>query len=291
LSIFQEHVEALWERLNSLNGFLFLLRSQLYDFRAMYRHALEQRGIGFDRVHGGTALPVRDLAQEGCPDLIPSGRFTVQGEGYLELVDRLLERESIWTIGQGYEAFGTFLNDVGGTYLRSFSEKVSAEEFAGFKELSLARGLPDDLSVLWRELFKNKHRSAEKALKAIRSWSPSLGAVEACNNRDLDLRVWLFVLAEVRHASVHSNSKVKNTTTSSWPRGAVDILERRFKAKADSGSHDLHCGFEAAEEALSILGDYGYLIFNSLSSTCGESSKIIGTAQPGASSGRLAPHA
>jgi hypothetical protein len=279
LSLYQRHAEALWERLNSLNGFLFLLRSQLCDFRAMYRQALQQRGIGFERVHGGTALPIRDLAQEGCPDLIPSGHFAVQGEGYLELVDKLIERESIWTIAQGYEAFETFLNDVGGAYLRSQPEKVSAGEFSKSREKSLAYGLPDEPSVLWREFFKKKHPGAEKALKAIRSWAPLLGAVEIRNNRDLDLGVWLFVLAGVRHASVHSNSKVKNTTTGRWSRGAVSILEERFGAKANSGSHDLHCDFKAVEEALSIIGDYGYLVLNSLSATCSEPSKIIEAAQ------------
>jgi hypothetical protein len=107
-------IDDLFAGLALINGLLHTFESQQRNFRSPVTASLERSK--FDRANWvtGANLIIRDLTEwpaHGWAEYYPAGGFVAQGEEYLNLIEVFVQRQSAWSIAQGYEAFETFLFD------------------------------------------------------------------------------------------------------------------------------------------------------------------------------------
>ena len=265
---FEAPLEAFLLWLNRLNGLLWFLNWQLVDFRAMYKDSLQKRGIGLEEVKGGTSLVIRDLSEwpdHGWAEYYSSGLFIIEGEGYLNLVDGFVQRESAWTISQAYEAFESYLKDIAALHLFKRPDLAPQRQLERFRRRQPRFSL--DHQEFWR-IFVSRENAFD-VLDTLRLSAPFLAETEEHNNRALDLRAWLSVLAEVRHGVVHASCVIRQTRATSWSAERFKILESHFKSRLADQGYLIQCGPNEAQNILSITGEYGYLVYKALSQAAG----------------------
>lgn len=269
-------LDALWARLNALNGMLFLLEGHLNKFRSMFKEGLAAHSVPLESIWGGASLAIRDLTEwpaDGWAVYYASGGFHAKGESYLDLVDIFVERESAWTIAQGYETFETCLFDLFAEYLHIKPSSADPTKIRRLRPKLANRGLAASDVEFWRAFVRETRRNAFRVLDAVRLVAP-LSDLEGANNRGLDLRIWHTVVAEVRHAATHANMRVTPRRTAAWSPGHFTLLETSFGGVADLPGMILHPRRKHAEHALVLFAEYGLGVFKALSGVCGYSATI-----------------
>ncbi len=87
--------------------------------------------------------------------------------------------------------------------------------------------------------------------------------------------MWHTVVAEVRHAAVHSNMLLKHTRTRSWGHAHVALLEAAFGTVSEPRGYVLHPERKHAQEALTLFAEYGYAVFKELTQLAGYPPKVL----------------
>lgn len=261
-NILSEPLDVLLERLVLLYGVLSLLKNQLDNLGSTFRQSLSQASIDVSKLFAGYALPLRDISplpsnQHFRGWFLP-GSFIVQGEEYFQKSERILWVFASWSVSQSYEASVTYLRDL--LSLNFFHHRDDILRAA--LEEPPAEGAPlED----WKTFYRQKSFTPVKLLKTIRRLSPKLPRVERDNLRNINLAHWYRVLAEVRHAIVHSDMLIKNYKIARWRHEKLDILLESYSGSMQETGYYMRIDVTEAKRAIEILAEYCYVIFGSLS--------------------------
>ncbi len=250
-------LRELLTNLNKLQGLLVILKNRLNNFRKQ----IIDSNIDLSHLTAGSYLVITKLTgsiKDGCPRCpiyYKTGIFITKGENYLETLNQIINRESVWTISQGYERFESFLYDIVTMFLvNNYKSVLNNEE--------------------WRSILKRFNNL--KILKKIQEWAPNFEDVVKNNNRRINLFSWYSVISEVRHAGVHSNLIIKNKKLQKILQSQEKkaILEEYFPGERSSIGYEINLNEEEAELNLKIIGELAVEIFNNLSAKANYDYKI-----------------
>ncbi len=258
----------LFYHLNTLNGLLFTLDSQLRNFEELYRESISNTSFDISIVFAGASLAIRDLTEwpeSGWARYYPSGGFSSKGEEYFKLIKLLLARESAWTVSQAYEAFERFLKDISATFLsenQNFAEINNIEKFELDKK---SKNLIKTDNVFWRTYIDYHYRTNSGKLKFLRKLCPAISESEVQNNRVIDLTEWFGVVEEIRHCATHSNFILKIERMKNWSKTKQEILKKYFPGDIVEEGYHLNINSKNATFCLELFSEYSFQIFKSLS--------------------------
>lgn len=264
----EKPIEELFSRLNILNGLLFHLEGQLNLFKQLFNEMVQESGRELSSIWTGSSLIIRDLTEfpaHGWAVNYPTGKFFSRGEEYIRIADELLERESAWTISQGYETFETFLKDITSRYLHRNNHEADP-----IKLKKLAPGLtkrqlsPVDLEY-WRTFIRLSYRNNVDLIRYLRKIGPEIPDAEKHNNRAIDLFEWYLLAGEVRHAATHSNMVIKHERMRSWEEGKLRLIEQFFPGNMTDAGYVIKIDYNNAESNLVLFSEYAFVVFKSLS--------------------------
>lgn len=126
-------IQALFVRLNELNGHLEILRQFLENFKLRYKQSIKKSNFLESSLYAGSALAIRDLTEfpdDNWARHYLSGVFVAQGEQILKLPEEFQSHYAAWTVQQGFEAFEKHLKRSLLQYLQRFPESVGPNKIA-----------------------------------------------------------------------------------------------------------------------------------------------------------------
>ncbi len=270
----RQSVEELSKQLNLLNGLISHLYAQLGNIRQNITQRLERDNIDSSLLFSGSRLAITDLEGPEWQHFFFGPRkfmFKAQGDEYFKMVDVLIQRESAWTVAQGYESFRTFLYSIAATYLSSHHDTVAVSKLKSltkFNERRREKGerVQPDSYPYWRD-YVGFLGGPSEVLSLLRrvdndNW---LRGIERNNHRDVNLTEWLDVVSLVRHATIHSSAVIFVTKMENWPQRKSALLCRFFPGAHGEVGYTLHITVEQARTALQMFAEYAYAIFGILS--------------------------
>jgi hypothetical protein len=261
-------LEELFSRLNILNGLLFHLECQLNESKKLFSEMVQASGRELSSIVAGSSLVIRDLTEfpaHGWAVYYRTGKFSSRGEEYIRIADELLERESAWTISQGYEAFETFLKDITSHYLHWNNQEADSQKLKKIgPSLAKEQLAPADLEY-WRRFTRRAYRNNVDLLGYLRKVGPELQDAEKHNNRAMDLSKWYFLAGEVRHAVTHSNMIIKPERMRSWEEGKLKLIDQFFPGNRTDAGYVMKIDRNNAESNLVLFSEYAFVVFKSLS--------------------------
>lgn len=269
---FDVYINRLYGHLNILIGFLYVLENQLANFRSMYEQALQDNKIDKTNPLFGKCLVIRDLSEStenGWPFYYPTGKFILNGQEYLDIIETLISRESSWTVSQAYESFETFLKDISAYFLfvHQDNEIITDSKITKYDEslLRTKTQLSRTDFLYWRDFVKFCYGNNAEILKSLRAIAPGIKTVEKANNRSLDLTRWFEVVTEVRHAITHSDSLIKSDRIASWIKDKRELLSKYFPTTINPDGFLLQLKQNNVEECLTFFLEYAHLIYKAIS--------------------------
>lgn len=262
-------LKELFKNLNLLRGLLFVLKKRFDN----YRKQIIDNNVDLSSLFAGSSLAIRKLTEfpnDGWAKYYPTGKFIANGQEYLEALNQLIERESAWTVSQGYERFESFLLDIVTIFLVNNNKFAKEEEKKnGLKKLKIKYKLkrPQINNYdLWRSVLKVYYKDKKIILENILEWAPNFKDAIEKNNRNINLLKWYPVVKDVRNAATHSELIIKNEIfqeiLQSQERKA--ILEEYFPGKQSSTGYELTLS-KKADCNLKIFAEFALEIFNNLS--------------------------
>jgi hypothetical protein len=266
---FESSVNDLFMRLNDLNGLLYHIQSQLNGYRKLIKEILEKNSFNISDLVIGSSLVIRDLTEfpeDKWARYYSSGIFSSQGEECFQRINELLNRESAWTVSQGFEAFETFLKDIYANYLllkqTEVDEKILKKLDTKLRNLLLK---PTRIEY-WKEFVRMSNINNAELLKIMRGLSPDLKKTEEYNTRGINLVEWYITVEAVRHATTHSNMLIQKNKMSSWSLNLKKMLHDYFPGNdTKSGGYVLEIDVKRAELNLVLFAEYAFVIFKSMS--------------------------
>jgi hypothetical protein len=117
--------------------------------------------------------------------------------------------------------------------------------------------------------FVKKMYRPESLMRYLRRLAPHVALGEMQNNRQIDLRHWYRTVAKVRHAVTHSDDVISLEDYRQVTASGCSIIARYFPGTLDSVGYRLCLSKSAAQDALTLFGSYGFLIFKGLSMKSG----------------------
>lgn len=270
----QESIEELSKELNLLFGLICSLNAQLGTVRKNFTRILDRDGIDPSLLFSGSRLAITDLEGPKWQHFFFGPKkfmFTAQGDEYFLMVDSLIQRESAWTVTQGYESFKTFLYSIATTYLTNHHETVEPEILKGLNKFNEARRQkgkriqPGD-PTYWRDYtaFLAGPGDVLSLLRHVDHVNRLTG-IERGNHREVNLIEWFSVVSMARHATVHSHAIIPMEKMENWPQQKRDLLRRFFPGIHGKNGYTLHITLEHTTVGLQMFAEYAYAIFGALS--------------------------
>lgn len=271
-------LQELFENLNLLRGLLFVLEKRFDN----YRKQIINNNVDLSYLFAGSSLVIRKLTESpknGWAKYYPTGKFIANGQKYLEALDQLIERESAWTMSQGYERFESFLLDIVTIFLVNNNKFAKKEEKKSkLKELKTKYKLKKpqiNNYDLWRSVLKGYYKDKKIILENILEWAPNFKDAIENNNRNINLLKWYPVVKDVRNAATHSNLIIKNEILQkilqSQERKA--ILEEYFPGEQLSIGYKLILS-KKTDCNLKIFAEFACEIFKNLSIIANYDNKV-----------------
>jgi len=260
-------LENLFERLNFYNFLIAYIGKRLSNLKdGIERQAGESEKIDVEDLMHGTSLIITDLSgptDDGWLYQYPTGNFDVEGEDYLQMLDKFVGREAERVVAQGYEAFETYLYDVTARFCDAKSEQSLVNHFRG----NLPKALERDLEA-WKKAVRGVYRRKPNSdlIDLIRNFGQDLDDAEVhTNNRDLHLVRWYQITGEARHAVTHSEGVISNKVIKGLDLKEIRVLKKNYPGSKTDEGYVLHLDVDSAQEALRTFAEYGYAIFKALS--------------------------
>jgi len=262
----EQPLRQLFRQLNVAYGLLVHLEYQLKNYVDAMRNKFGGLPATATDVALYTQLIVDDLTHPSGLFRCPSGGFETEGEEYLEITKRLVNRNAAWAVVQGWERFESFLLDTVATFLVAHPEKIEWVVQRKFLENNPASNLDtfSDLRFFIKRMYK-----AEKVLVYLQKLAPDICSGQRTNHRRLDLRCWYNIAAEVRHAVTHSDEVILFKTYNKMTPSGVELLTRCFPGMLEPIGYRLSLPKSTAQVALETFASYGFLIFKALSAKYG----------------------
>ncbi len=262
-------LQELFENLNLLRGLLLVLEKRFDN----YRKQVINDNVDLSYLFSASSLVIRKLTEfpkDGWAKHYPTGRFIASGQKYLEALNQLIERESAWTVSQGYERFESFLLDIVTIFLVNNNKFAKEEEKKSkLKELKTkykSKKPQINNYDLWRSVLKVYYKDKKIVLENILEWAPDFKDAIENNNRNIDLLKWYSVVKDVRDAATHSNLIIKNGILQKILQSQEKkaILEEYFPGKHSSIGYELTLS-KKTDYNLKIFAEFALEIFNNLS--------------------------
>jgi hypothetical protein len=274
--------EVVWsqfiERCGDLNGILFVLVSQLEKHRELQLIRIRETGINPGLMAAGAAVGIRDLTEwpvNGWARYYPVAAYSLQGQEYIDAVDTYISLNAGWATAQAYEAFEAFIKDMQATRLHESLTPHDATSVAKFEKTVTQNGksVVRDFQF-WKTFVRWQRRTNSELLKELRKVE-ELDELEVRNNRNIDLRKWHEVVAEVRHAITHSRQIVRSERMKNWSGDHRKLLKLHFPGVQLSHGYELKVTREAAETQIHTIAEYGFGIFKCLSILAGFNWQVL----------------
>ena len=255
----------LLERLTLLHGLVFSLSVQLKASGNFYKRWLEETQHDSAMPIFGSRLVVFDTSEprdeKGAQRLVPSGRFIVTQEKLDDLIEELSQNWGAWSLSQGYETFETFLFDIVAAFLNENGGDADPNQLRRFrKRIQSNTFTPNDWRRFTRHAYRGKNN--RKILKVLRQLSRTLRKTEQQHNREIDYSCWLESMAIARHAATHSQGVVPQESLTPQVRA---FLEHWLRGDTTDKGFHLKIRIKDAQETLTLLAEYAFLVFKSLS--------------------------
>lgn len=253
----------LFQKLNLYNFLISYIGKRLSILKDdIEKRVDESERIDVDNLMHGTSLVIIDLSGP-TDDHYPTGNFDVEGEEYLQMLDKFVGREAERVVAQGWEAFETYLYDVTACFCNAKSDQSLADHFEG----NLPKAQDRDLEA-WKKAVRGvyKRKSNTVLIDLLRDLGQDLDEAEAhTNNRGLDLVRWYQISGEVRHAVTHSEGVISNKDIERLDRKELRILRQKYPGSTTDEGYALQLDVDSAQEALGTFAEYGYAILKALS--------------------------
>jgi hypothetical protein len=262
----RESLDRFFGRMNDLNGWLHHLDVQLRFFRDNTRQRIADGELRATQFAAGSSLVIRDLTEKpsnGYPVYFPSGGFASEGAEFIAFADELVVRNAGWALAQGFERFESGLKDLLAAYYLANPSDVVATDFKRCAQSLQKSGLSSSSFDFWSR-FVRSYRSADAVLAVLRTLAATLVAAETDNSYREDLRPWLKVVAEARHAVTHSNLVISRLK---WDRLAPQeraILEQLVAGTLTPDGFVLRPTVKQASAILARFVEYGYAAYKAL---------------------------
>ena len=268
-------LDKLFIRLATLQGTLYHIHFSLIGHSKDYIQRTEKVKENIPDFALGTNLIISDVTgptDRGWEYNFPtSGQHIVKLSEFNQEVEKLIRRETAYTLSQSFEAFSTFLKNQIAVVLEvnpNYSEKVKPFKDAVINECTN-----------WREKVRqiNVGKNNRELFKILRLFAPNLEPSEKKNNKNLDFPTWYKSLALLRHMTTHSGSSfnLDNKDYTNLTRIEKEYLEQYFPFE----NNDHRCYFKIerklGNENLKILSEYAFLIFKELSIELNEDWMIL----------------
>ena len=258
---YQANLNALLDKLNTLQGLVFHLEDQLGTFRKSLLRTLQDREPDTIYKFLGTRIVFTDLTEEyedGFRRNYTAGHFSSQDEELLKVADLLLQRQAAWSIAQQFEVFETFLKDTLGTFFYLHPNRVDTNQLGRWqkKYFFVPNGVDD-----WREFVRFSYNKNIELFKALRKYVPALSEAEQNNNRGIDLTSWYQVVSVMRHATTHSDLVIHASKITHWNQNDLVNLDTFFSGEVIDGNYNLRPSYKQVEKNARMFAEYALLIF------------------------------
>lgn len=257
----QDPLSTLLGDLNLAYGMLYQLLVQLEGYVKAVRERSESAG-DLNHLFVGTALTISDITyspDHGWQEVAVPGRFFTRGEEFLRIKDELLRLNCGWAVSQGWERFESFLFDIVAAYLTEFPALADATKLAKWQAKRKQTQSRADFRDFVRWSYRGKNNKV--LLSLLRSLGKGLEEAEERNIKNLNLASWYAAVAEVRHASTHSDQLIRECDLRTIDAG---ILRRFFPGVQEANGYRLRLDEKSVEEALRVFAEYGFQIFKAL---------------------------
>jgi hypothetical protein len=173
LNPLHDKLTLLFSNLNRINGLLKQLERYLNSHEKLVQSQLADKNYDVFTCFSGSTLLITDLSEQQddvCRTYYPTEVFAIEGKEYFDYLEILIQRESAWSISQGYESFEKFLYDIAAVFMfnnQNFSEQkmlkkkkekplITYENYRELVKLSYNGKRNEDIFNFFREITKLK---------------------------------------------------------------------------------------------------------------------------------------
>jgi hypothetical protein len=263
----QTPLDVLFGRITALNGALRVIEAQSrIALDTLKRHKSSDATALPDIWHGSRVLleDIGDFPDDGWRRFKATAHaFVVRTEDAETAAGEILELIALFAVAQAYEAFETFLFD---SVACLHCAKPSTADKRKQAEWAKKCGSPSTREQ-YRQYARDSYRGRNNAevLSLIRSLARQVRQVEERNTLATDLRDWLEVASEVRHAATHSSGVLGKERRRRLSRQQEGVLRDWFPGEDRPDGYVLHLDTKSTERALMTFHNYAYAVHKSLS--------------------------
>lgn len=262
---YQEIIESFFIRITNLIGTLCYLESALLSRSKTIREIYETPNKDIPDLILGFKLVISDLT--GLTDNGWNFYFSTKTFHKVTLsnneteTQKIISRESAFSLAQGYEAFSTFLKNMLVVYFE-MNPKESIKYMRIKKD--------EDINILdWNYKIRSikTGNNNNELFKILRKIASNIPIAEKKNNKGINFQDWYKVLSILRHKITHSNgilykkySEYKNLTSEQ-----KCYLKKFFPFEENDGTLTFIITRSDSNKNLELLAEYAFLIFKELS--------------------------
>lgn len=269
---FDEVLLTLYDRLNLLYFLIHFLDSRMTkDIEDVEKQIENAKASNWKGPFHGTALIITDLTGEtenGWMLHGHTGRRSVEGLEFIDLLSWIASREGALAVVQGYEAFERFLYDIAASFGSNGNREEQQTHFGVQLESAEAAILQR-----WQSAIRRKYRRLpnHKLINKLRKVGEGLAVAEdrTKNTRRLNMIAWYKIVGEVRYAVTHNQHVIKQDRLQQFSPEERAILEADFPGEAVSEGYLIQMEKQMSKFAIQLFAEYGHAIYKSLSIATG----------------------
>ena len=268
-------LDELFIRLATLQGTLYHIQFSLIGHSKDYTKRIEKVKENIPDFALGTNLVISDVTgptDRGWEYIFPTrGQHIVKLSEFNQEIEKLIRRETAYTLSQSFEAFSTFLKNQIAAFLEVDSTHL--EKIKPLKDAVI------DEYTNWKEKVRkiNSGKNNHELFKILRLFAPNLELSEKKNNKLIDFPSWYKSLAFMRHITIHSNSSfsLNNKDYLNLTKIEKEYLEEYFPFEDKDDNNFFMIERKLGNHNLKILSEYAFLIFKELSIELNEDWMIL----------------
>lgn len=220
----------------------------------------------------GTTLIIGDItgpSENGWKLTYPTGfNIHITKEKMAKSLDKLIIQNGMTCLATCYEILESFLFNILGEYLNNFPDN---SKYLKDKKENLK-----DNKLFLRKYYRSKNN--KELFKLLRQISPEFVKSEKNNNTGMNLQDWYFVISNVRHSIVHSQYLL-NIIELNFNKNHRTIFDNYFSHTKTQKIVKLNMSFDESKKQINMIGEFGFMIFKTLSKLENKNWKILKNMQ------------
>lgn len=267
---FEEPIHEYFERIAHIRGTLFHLDVSFTNYIKNYKGKTSINGyiLAYRLIIGDLTGPTDNGWKLNYPT---DATHSVKLSDLRNEIKNLIERETSYSLAQGFESFSTYLRNIIASYF-----KHKQDDAIKFKIIT-----ENDLTnhINWKTKIReyNPRANNDKLFKLLRKASLNFKNVEIINNSGINLKDWYASYSFYRHKITHSNGdfSLNEYDFKKLTRNQVDYLKQYFSFIEKENLNKFKLTKEQGNKNLELLSEYAFMIFKELSILLNYNWKIL----------------